>query len=170
MLTFIDGEVPSDLAFHDDESLRRAASLIRRFHDISAELLAAPAAAVGLEVICHNDLSPCNFVFRRDSPIAMIDFDSAAPGSRVHDLGYAVWLWLDLGSPEIPATDQRRRLAIFLEAYELADPAPILEAMLERQAILIAEGERLGNADIVRWATRCMGWTRNNSHMLRGEF
>ena len=45
------------------------ARLIRRFHDLSAQLVATPAAAaVGVEVICHNDLSPCNFVFRADVP------------------------------------------------------------------------------------------------------
>jgi Phosphotransferase enzyme family len=90
VLAFIEGEVPTDLGFHDDETLCKAAVLIRRFHDLSAELVATPAAAaMGVQVICHNDLSPCNFVFSVGVPIALIDFDAAAPGSRAHDLGYA---------------------------------------------------------------------------------
>ena len=90
--------------------------MIRRYHDLSADLLASPRRRVGIEVVCHNDLSPCNFVFRAGVPVAIIDFDAAAPGSRNWDLGYAAWLWLDLGSPEIAAVEQRRRLAVFLEA------------------------------------------------------
>jgi aminoglycoside phosphotransferase (APT) family kinase protein len=166
---FVDGEVPADLGFHADETLRRAASLIRRFHDLSAELVATPAAsAVGIEVVCHNDFSPCNFVFRSGAPVAIIDFDAAALGSRAHDLGYAAWLWLDLGSPEIDAADQGRRLAVFLDAYGMRDPGPVLAAMLEWQAILVAQGKRLGDAAMTQWAADCMEWTQRNDGILRG--
>jgi aminoglycoside phosphotransferase (APT) family kinase protein len=166
ILAFIDGEVPIDLTFHDDETLRGAASLIRRFHDLSAELVAAPAAeAVGIEIICHNDLSPCNFVFRAGVPVAMIDFDTAAPGFRLHDLGYAAWLWLDLGAPAITASDQKKRLAIFVEAYGMYSPGFVLSAALKRQAILVAEGHRTGNMAMAQWATECMAWTQRHTHL-----
>ena len=167
VLAFIDGEVPTDLGFHDDETLGKAAFLIRRFHDLSAELVATPAAtAVGIEVICHNDLSPCNFVFSAGAPIAMIDFDAAAPGSRANDLGYAAWLWLDLGSPEIAAADQRRRLALFLKAYGTDDYTAVLAAVLMRQAILVEQGRRLGDDAMTRWAADCLEWTRRNEKLL----
>ena len=61
------GDVPADLVLHGG---CRAAALIRRFHDLSAALVATPAA--GIEVVCHNDLSPCNFVFRDGVPAALI--------------------------------------------------------------------------------------------------
>lgn len=166
VLTFIEGEVPEELSYFDEHALRHAAILIRKFHDLSADLAAFPAAG-GVEIICHNDLSPCNFVFRSGTPIAIIDFDAAAPGSRAHDLGYAAWLWLNLGSAEISASDQQRRLATFLEAYGVANPDPVLESMLERQRSLIEEGRRLGDDSLSAWALNCELWTRQNLQLLR---
>jgi aminoglycoside phosphotransferase (APT) family kinase protein len=155
--------VPAELGFYGDETLREAASLIRRFYDATAGLVATPAAAaVGIEVICHNDLSPCNFVFSAGVPRAIIDFDAAAPGTRAHDLGYAAWLWLNLGLPEIAATDQRRRLALFLEAYGTDDHAVVLAAVLKRQIILVEQGRRIGEQAMARWAADCLEWTRLN--------
>jgi aminoglycoside phosphotransferase (APT) family kinase protein len=169
VFTFIEGDVPTDLGFHDDATLRRAAALIRRIHDLGAELVATPAAtAQGIEVVCHNDLSPCNFVFRGGVPIAMIDFDAAAPGSRAYDLGYAAWLWLDLGSPETAAEEQRRRLRLFLDAYGTDDDAGIVTAVLRRQAILVAEGHRRGDEAMAEWATDCLRWTEAHRRLLAG--
>lgn len=87
ILSYIDGKVPVDLAFHDDATQRAAAAMIRRFHDIAAESLPTLAGrAADVDAICHNDLAPCNFVFRDGVPVAIIDFDAAAPGARVLDL------------------------------------------------------------------------------------
>lgn len=170
VLTFLDGSVPRELEFHSDETLlRQAASLIRRFHEASAALVATPAAAaVGIEVICHNDLSPCNFVFSGGAPFAIIDFDAAAPGSRAHDLAYAAWLWLDLGSPDVSAAEQRRRLALFLTAYGMTDRQLVVAAVLTRQAILVERVRRLGDEAMADWAAGCLEWTRLNQALLTG--
>jgi hypothetical protein len=167
IFTYVPGTVPADLAHHDDAVLAQAANLIRRYHDATATLFATPAAGrVGLEVACHNDLSPCNTVFRDGSPVALIDFDAAAPGSRAFDLGYAAWLWLDIGNLDCPAEQQVRRLRIFLDGYGATAPAvDLVTAMLDRQGIVMAEAARLGNARMGEWAARCRGWTLAN---LRG--
>ncbi|MEO1201982.1 MAG: phosphotransferase [Pseudomonadota bacterium] len=161
VLGYIDGTVPRDLSIFHDQTLKGAARLIRRFHDLSSEY-----ANVDAEVVCHNDLSPCNFVFRDDAPVAIIDFDAAAPGTRAHDLGYAAWLWLDLGSPKIDAVEQRRRLDAFLEAYGMCERTSILEAMLLRQATLIEEGRRCGDDALSDWASECKAWIQHNLHTL----
>lgn len=168
VLGFIPGEVPADLGFHDDAALVAAARLIRRFHDLGAELIAS-SAADGVEVVCHNDLSPCNFVFRDSRPVAMIDFDAAAPGTRARDLGYAAWLWLDIGSPENDAPEQARRLRVFLGAYGMDAARPVVAAMLERQAELATEGRQNGNAAMADWAGRCRDWTKANLPILAGD-
>lgn len=163
ILSFIEGDVPADLACHDDGALWTAASMIRRFHDIGAEMVPTLShRRSGIETICHNDLSPCNFVFRDGTPIAIIDFDAAAAGPRLLDLGYAAWLWLDLGCLEIPVPDQRRRLANFVKAYGMYDVEAIFPAILERQAMLSAEGRRTGKSAMADWADHCREWTQSS--------
>jgi hypothetical protein len=159
--SYLPGTVPAELGHHCDDTLAEAARLIRRYHDATASLFAAPAAReVGIEVACHNDLSPCNTVFRDGSPVAFIDFDAAAPGSRAYDLGYAAWLWLDLGNVDRSATEQIRRLRVFLAAYGSApSEAEVIDALLVRQSILIAEGARTGNLAMRDWAAKCQDWT-----------
>ncbi len=170
VFTYVEGAVPAGLQAHDDETLRSAARLIRRFHDLGAELVATPAAcAAGIEVVCHNDLSPCNFVFRAGLPVALIDFDAAAPGSRAYDLGYAAWLWLDLGAPDAGVPEQHRRLAVFLAAYGPCDPTSVVDATLTRQAIVAAQGLRRGDAAMSEWASRCLHWTRLHRQALAGR-
>lgn len=161
IFSFIEGDVPDELGFISDDALHDAATLIRRFHDLGADL--AAASQVGAEVICHNDLSPCNFVFRAEIPVAMIDFDATAPGTRAWDLGYAAWLWLDLGSTDVAPAAQRRRLDLFADAYgDIATPT-ILGATMERQETLAMEARRQGKRDMADWAMHCLHWTRRHA-------
>jgi hypothetical protein len=164
ILSFIEGAVPADLGWHEDVVLSEAARLIRRYHDATAALMDSPAArSAGLEVVCHNDLSPCNAVFRDGLPTALIDFDAAAPGTRLHDLGYAAWLWLDLGNEDIDVATQRRRLRLFTQAYGFdGNGKQVVDAVLVRQQILVAEEQRLGNRRMAQWATHCREWTLKN--------
>ncbi len=92
IFSYVTGAVPTELGAHDNDTLRSAARLIRCYHDATASLFTSTAERVHIEVACHNDLSPCNTVFQDDRPVAFIDFDAAAPGSRSYDLGYAAWL------------------------------------------------------------------------------
>lgn len=124
---------------------------------------------VDAEVVCHNDLSPCNFVFRDGQPAALIDFDAASPGTRAHDLGYAAWFWLDLGSPEVVPMEQRRRLRLFVEAYGGMTLDVVMTAMIERQRLLIAEGQRQGNTGMSDWAAECLAWTQSHALELAGD-
>ena len=59
ILSFHEGRVPPELQpDHDDNVLRAAATLIRRYHDA----VASSPLAGDAEVVCHNDLSPVNCV------------------------------------------------------------------------------------------------------------
>ena len=169
ILSYLEGKVPQNLGWYDDDVLGEAALLIRRYHDATSSLLAAQhAQALELEVVCHNDLSPCNFVFQEGKPVALIDFDAAAPGPRLHDLGYAAWMWLDLGNNDIEADRQKNRLEGFSAAY---DPGikltSVIAAIMRRQNILLAQAKRIGSSEMSDWAASCLQWTSQNL-MVRG--
>jgi thiamine kinase-like enzyme len=158
ILSFIEGNLPSDLGVYDNDTLVAVAKMIRAYHDATKGFISIS----GLEVICHNDLSPCNFVFRKGKPVAIIDFDAAAPGSRAMDLGYAVWLWLDLGSDDFNVKEQQYRFELFLKAYEENNLKLVIEAILTRQKILMFEGKRLRNTALTVWAENSYHWVIKN--------
>jgi Phosphotransferase enzyme family len=163
IFSFIEGAVPADLAWHDDDVLVAAAQLIRRFHDATVALAATMhVGADRPEVVCHNDLSPCNFVFRAGMPVAIIDFDLTAPGMRHMDVGYAAWGWLDRGNREIAAAEQQRRLALFVAAYGGLDATTVKDAILLRQQLLAADGEIKGKIEMTQWARACRDWCARN--------
>ncbi|WP_173531264.1 protein kinase family protein [Nonomuraea antri] len=64
VLSFVAGEVPWEparaAALRSDANLVRVAELVREFHDLTVGM----ARAFGAEVVCHNDLSPRNTVYR----------------------------------------------------------------------------------------------------------
>jgi aminoglycoside phosphotransferase (APT) family kinase protein len=116
-----------------DASLARVAVLVREFHDLTA----GTPLAVGAEVVCHNDLSPKNTVYRDDgtglTPAAFIDWDIAAPGRRIHDIAHVCWQYLDLGpglSDPADAADAGRRMRVICDAYGLPDRGGLLETIL----------------------------------------
>jgi aminoglycoside phosphotransferase (APT) family kinase protein len=166
VFTYVSGSVPENLGHYEDSTLVEAAKLIRRYHDATVALFATrEATAAGIEVACHNDLSPCNTVFRDGQPVALIDFDAAAPGSRSFDLGYAAWLWLDVGAPNYPADEQLRRLRSFADGYGAGlTIAEILDAMVDRQHIVMAEAERHSKTGMGEWAAACRRWTIAHLH------
>ena len=83
---------------------------------------------------CANDFGPWNIVWRDGLPVGIIDFDDAAPGARLDDLGYAIWKHLNLGLIELPSSEQARRLRLMTAAYDVPVDSDLLEAVDRGQA------------------------------------
>jgi Phosphotransferase enzyme family len=113
-------------------SVARAARLVREFHDLTA----GTDLAADQEVVCHNDLSPRNTVYRDGDaglrPVAFIDWDIAAPGRRVHDVAHVCWQYAYLGPDVTDAVEAARLVRVVADAYGLApaDRAELVDTIL----------------------------------------
>jgi aminoglycoside phosphotransferase (APT) family kinase protein len=155
ILTFVEGEVPHDYGSYSPSHalLTNAAAMIRRFHDATA---GSPLAA-GREIVAHNELGPHNTVFVGEEPVAFIDWDDAAPGTRLFDLANAVWCFVDVGESGGPVAEQARRVRLMCNAYGWGDTDAIVEEIREDLGRALANHERAGRpkpADIFREMVR----------------
>jgi hypothetical protein len=133
VLSFIDGHVAwqsaQPAAVSSPDSLAQVARLVRQFHDLTA---ATPLAG-GQEVVCHNDLSPKNTVYRDGgtglAPVAFLDWDIAAPGARRHDVAHVCWQYLDLGPRITDPVLAGRRMRLICDAYGLDDRGQLIDTV-----------------------------------------
>ena len=159
VLSFLPGFVPSELGYFSDEQLHAAARLLRQFHDATLDC----ELRGGCEVVCHGDASPCNCVFVDGMPTAFIDFDEAHPGSRSEDLGYAAWLWVDVGNDELEATRQAQRVADFFRSYGFDSNAAVPSIISAQLAL----AERTDVASVREWSNSCREWVERNRAALQ---
>lgn len=113
-----------------DAPLAAVAALVREFHDLTA----GSVYAAGAQVACHNDLDPRNTVYRASgpglAPIALIDWDIAGPGDRIHDLAHVCWTYTRLG-PGADVALIEHRLDVVMGAYRwYGSGAEVVDAML----------------------------------------
>jgi hypothetical protein len=106
------------------------ARLVRALH----ELTAGTELAGDAEVVCHNDLSPKNTVYRDEvaglRPVAFVDWDLAAPGRRIHDGAHVCWQYLDLGPGVSDPLLAGRRVRLVADAYGLRDRGALVDTVL----------------------------------------
>jgi hypothetical protein len=109
----------------DLDSVRAAAGLLRRYHDATVGfdptgLTWQFATEQPIEVVLHGDAAPYNCVFRGGKPVAWIDFDTARPGPRLHDVAYSAYRFCLIREPlgALTARDAGRVLE-FADTYGL---------------------------------------------------
>jgi aminoglycoside phosphotransferase (APT) family kinase protein len=178
VLEFLQGhaawEREQPAAVGSDESLVRVARLVREFHDLTACL-----AGDG-EVMCHNDLSPKNTVYRDLGeglrPVAFLDWDNVAPGRRVHDVAHACWQFLGLG-PGCEVSAAARGVRLISDAYGLAERNALVDTILWwqdrcRRGIVAdpgPSGERLRAAGVVEEIQAAYDWVERHQARLESE-
>lgn len=136
ILSYVPGEVPECAApdVVTERVLREVSGLLRRYHEaVSGYVLPSSVGWYHEElpgrrtVVCHNDLSPRNTVFREGRPVAFLDWDLAGPAPPEWDLAQAAWQFVplsdDRGCAEHGWTqppDRARRLRILCDGYGLS--------------------------------------------------
>lgn len=148
ILSFLEGETEFSAAlWQADQPVIATAQLLRSYHDATLDFAQKPTLVWGItypdaarhEVICHNDFAPYNFIFRSQSPCAVIDFDLVGPGPRLRDVAYAAY-WLTPLS--FNSADQRRftetdlqngsrRLHLFCETYGISVNEALFDMVYE---------------------------------------
>jgi Ser/Thr protein kinase RdoA (MazF antagonist) len=118
VLEYVPGTMADRMAPLTGAGLGRVGAMIRRLHDLTARY--RPPADPGWEpllpplreeVVCHHDLAPWNLV-RDGERWVFVDWDGAAPGSRMEDLGYAAHGFVPLHPGGDPGADARRLRAL----------------------------------------------------------
>ncbi len=189
VLTYLDGEVAADPHWHpghghrlpaytrSDEALRATARLLRRLHDASVgfapELTSYrshPYPPLPGEIVCHGDLGPWNTVYRAGVPVAFIDWDAACPARPLTDLADAAWAFVPLAPAQqltkagfADPSVMPARLASFVDAYGLTDPAAILPELIQCKLTGLDRIRQLaphpaGAADLLEHVAREVRW------------
>jgi hypothetical protein len=146
-LGFLEGEahagnpVPLPNEVFAEVHMVDAARHLRRYHDLVRRFVPPADATWRLaapqphEIICHNDWSPWNALFRDGRYALTLDWDLAGPGPILWDLGNAAFSWVPLianarANPEID--ERARRLRLFCDAYGLENRMGLLAAIRAR--------------------------------------
>jgi aminoglycoside phosphotransferase (APT) family kinase protein len=156
VLSFVGGDVPHDHGGYrlSDARLTRVAALTRRFHDATVgSVLAAEA-----EIVAHNELGPHNTVFVGDEPVAFIDWDDAAPGTRLFDLSNAVWSFANIGEDGGPVGEQARLIWLMCDAYGWDVPHAIIDEIHADFRRARANHERAGRPKPREVFQRMIDW------------
>lgn len=155
--------VPGTLAIAGDrltgDDLRRVGRMIRDIHDASA-MYAPPADAIwrtaipapAAELVCHNDLAPWNLI--TGERWVFIDWDAAAPSTRLWDLAYAAQAFTLSDTAREPG-EAAADLAALVDGYGADERmrSELPRAMEERTAAMLAllEGARSTGEEPWAW-------------------
>jgi hypothetical protein len=148
-LTFVEGDPAFAPAPSADEVVSAIGRLLRRAHD--AQLGFVPPDDAGWdthvtgrdsgEVICHLDLFWTNVIFRDGSPVALIDWELAAPASRVLEVALAATYWAGIRTDDqlegwgVPLKRRGERLRILCDSYGLdrSQRSTLLEELIAQR-------------------------------------
>ena len=133
LLSYIEGKTAAESPQPADHVVFDVGRLLRAMHDAQVGFRAPttarwqllPGAAPGEDVICHNDVLGHNIVFRGDRPVALIDWELAAPGRRLTDVAAAAAWWVPLRPDEaaarygLPTNRRVERLRLLADGYGL---------------------------------------------------
>src|SRR5690349_18274961 len=165
ILSYLEGQAAPDSGSRlSDGVLVQAARIIRSYHDITAGSLLAQ----GHEIVAHNELGPHNTIFHKDQLIGLIDWDDAAPGTRLRDLANAVYNYVDVGHWANQTADkQARRIRLMCAAYGWDDPIAIVNDFEADLQQALRNHQQAGRIKAVRVFEKEVSWMRLRAQELR---
>jgi hypothetical protein len=146
VLEYIEGVDEREIA-PTEASLRSAISLIRRFHDATVgfdqsdrhvwntQPFVVDQSGDAPEIVAHNDLGTWNLIYRDAVAVAIVDWDFAAPASRLWDLASATWCSTPMYPDSLIArlgydpSERPRRFRIICDTYGVDDPRRLLDVI-----------------------------------------
>jgi len=106
----------------------RIGAFMREMHDALASFVPPPGVqwfdglpGPGAEMIIHQDISPSNIVVAPDGRLVAIDWDAAAPGTRLWDIAHAAHAFAPLARGGLDPEAAAARLARFADGYGLTE-------------------------------------------------
>lgn len=143
ILEYIEGVDGREIA-PTEASLRSGISLVRRLHDATVGFdysdrvwntkpFMVDQSGDAPEIIAHNDLGTWNLIYKDDLAVAVIDWDFAAPGSRLWDVASATWCSTPMYPDDLIVRlgyhpDERaKRFRIICETYGVDDRRRLLD-------------------------------------------
>jgi hypothetical protein len=155
VLEFVEGDTQMPFGPTDPvAAARRVGSLVRDFHDASAEFTPPADARWNVvitpdaeDLVVHHDLAPWNLVLSPGRWV-FIDWDNAGPGTRMWDLAYAAHGFVPL-TPGVPLASACRRLVALADGYRLDEEgrrslADLLVPRIRSMFDLLRDGHRRG--------------------------
>lgn len=169
----VPGLVEPKWGYWPDETVVAFGRLLRGFHDATR----GSGLAGEYPVVCHHDPGSNNVVFRDGVPVALIDFDMAAPGDAIEDLAYAAWAWCISSNPARPAVEvQAAQMALLADAYQLdasrRDDLPaVIVKRIDRNRLFWEERKRCAeDAAGEEQCAKMIGWTDRERSFVLANF
>lgn len=165
ILSYLEGEIwPDSGSGLSDDLLVQAARTIRRYHDVTAD---SPLAQ-GHEIVAHHELGPHNTIFHKEHLVGFIDWDDAAPGTRLRDLANAVYHYVDVSHWANQETSAyARRIRLMCAAYGWNDPIALINDFEADLQQALRNHEQAGRTGAIKIFAKEVGWMRQRAQELR---
>jgi Phosphotransferase enzyme family len=165
ILSYLEGETwPGSGSGLSDELLEQAARAIRRYHDATV----GSRLSQGHEIVAHHELGPHNTIFQGGHLIGFIDWDDAAPGTRLRDLANAVYNYVDVSHwANQEASEQARRIHLMCAAYGWDNPIAIVNDFEADLQQALRNHEQAGRAGAIKIFAEEVHWMRQRAQDLR---
>ena len=162
--SFLEGESPVNLGDFNDNQLFEAGKIIKKLHTALSDF----RGCSNNQTVCHNDLSPCNFMFKNGLPYAVFDWDAAEISDPLNDVAYACWMWCDIGNDENTPAEVGKKIKVILDAYQLCkERRNLLIAKIHEQIQRVSKSLYADSYfEPSQWASNCALWLEKYQNQI----